>query len=286
MTFNGILLGIHGPAGVDYPANPTNPLDPVIRPDTGHGTFISGLIRQLCPEADILAIPVMHDDGVVPESVLMNTLTLLLARHLEALLTGNPDGLIDVLSLSLGYYHENPGDQLTDAPLGALLRDFGRLGVAVVCAAGNATTIAPMYPAAFASQVTGFAPDQAPLASVGAFNPDGSTVAYFSNAGTWVSTHRPGSSLVSTFPTDVTAAAQASERIEYAGRPRSTPDPDDYTSGFCTWSGTSFAAPVLAGQIAAALAADPAIGKVDRDAAVARARAAMAATIAEWQGQL
>ena len=77
-----------------------------------------------------------------------------------------------------------------------------------------------------------------------------------------------------------------SERIEYAGRPRSTPDPDDYTSGFCTWSGTSFAAPVLAGQIAAALAADPAIGKVDRDAAVARARAAMAATIAEWQGQL
>jgi hypothetical protein len=147
-----------------------------------------------------------------PRACLINTLTLLLARHLDAHVPARPERLIDVLSLSLGYYHENPGDELMDGPLGALLRDFGRLGVAVVAAAGNATTIAPMYPAAFASQVTGFAPDQAPLASVGALNPDGSTVAYFSNAGTWVSTHRPGSSLVSTFPTDVTAAAQATAR--------------------------------------------------------------------------
>ena len=47
-------------------------------------------------------------------------------------------------------------------------------------------------------------------------------------------------------------------------------------------NGTSFAAPVLAGEIAAALAEDPSIGKIDKDAAVARARAAMAATVSEW----
>ncbi len=32
-------------------------------------------------------------------------------------------------------------------------------------------------------------------------------------------------------------------------------DPDDFSSGFGVWSGTSFAAPVLAGEVAAALAA-------------------------------
>jgi hypothetical protein len=34
---------------------------------------------------------------------------------------------------------------------------------------------------------------------------------------------------------------------------RATIDPDDFHSGFGVWSGTSFAAPVLAGQIAAQL---------------------------------
>jgi hypothetical protein len=108
-------------------------------------------MRQLCPQARILAIPVMRDDGVVPESCLINTLALLLARHREALENGDPDGLVDVLSLSLGYYHEQAGDASMDAPLGALLRDFGEHGVAVVAAAGNSSTLAPMYPAGFAT---------------------------------------------------------------------------------------------------------------------------------------
>lgn len=283
MTFNGIPLGLSGPAGAGYPPPPTNPLDPVIQSDTGHGTFIAGLIRQLCPQAQILAIPVMRDDGIVPESALINTLALLLARHVQAVSTGSADGLVDVLSLSLGYYHESPGDAAMDGPFGALMREFGEWGVAVVAAAGNATTLAPMYPAAFASQVTGFSPDRVPLASVGALNPDGETVAYFSNAGSWVTTHRPGSSLVSTFPLDVTAAAQPSARVEFHGRVRTTPDPDDFRSGFCTWSGTSFAAPVLAGELAAAIAADPDVATVERAAAIARGRRAMFARVSEWE---
>ena len=226
----------------------------------------------------------MRDDGVVPETCLINTLTLLLARHVDAMSRQDPSGILDVLSLSLGYYHESPSDALMDGPFGQLLADFGRHGVAVVAAAGNATTLAPMYPAGFASQATGFAPDQVPLASVGALNPDGSTVAYYSNAGTWVTTHRPGSSLVSCFPTDATASAQASAHVDFAGRARSTQDPDDFQSGFCTWSGTSFAAPVLAGQIAAQLAADPTLPDLTITAAVARGRAAMLAEIPEWTG--
>src|SRR4029079_18707619 len=46
------------------PSAETSPrVEPVGRIQ-GHGTFIAGLIRQVCPEATILSIPVMDDDGV------------------------------------------------------------------------------------------------------------------------------------------------------------------------------------------------------------------------------
>ena len=40
------------------------------------------------------------------------------------------------------------------------------------------------------------------------------------------------------------------------GETRASMDPDDFTAGFAVWSGTSFAAPVFAGQLAEALLAD------------------------------
>ena len=40
-------------------------------------------------------------------------------------------------------------------------------------------------------------------------------------------------------------------RSESDGRVRESIDPDDYRGGFGLWSGTSFAAPVVAGEIAA-----------------------------------
>jgi serine protease len=88
---------------------------------------------------------------------------------------------------------------------------------------------------------------------------------------------------VSTFPTDVTASAQASARVDYAGRARTTIDPDDYRGGFATWSGTSFAAPVLAGEIAAAIAARRRRGRSTGPTAVARGRARMSAVTEEWK---
>ena len=41
------------------------PLDGTLDTHSGHGTFIAGLIRQICPEADILALRVMSSDGIV-----------------------------------------------------------------------------------------------------------------------------------------------------------------------------------------------------------------------------
>jgi subtilisin family serine protease len=287
VTFNGLLLGIHSPSPTMRPAPPLtpNPLDPVLEPDTGHGTFIAGVVRQLCPEARILAIPVMRGDGVVTESVVMATLTLLLARHVQAQTHGPADELVDILSLSLGYYHENPEDAQSDGPLRDLMHAYGAHGVAVVAAAGNNTTLAPMFPAGFAGQPGALAPGAVPMAGVGALNASGATVAYYSNAGPWVSCYRPGSSLVSTFPIDATAAQQASARVEHHNLVRTTMDPDDYRSGFCTWSGTSFAAPVLAGQLAAHLAEDKTLADPSLEAAAPRIRRALVEEIPEWREQ-
>jgi subtilisin family serine protease len=88
--------------------------------------------------------------------------------------------------------------------------------------------------------------------SVGALNPD-DTVAMFSNAGKWVTCNRPGADLVSTFPRTFNGAQTSSMRVTVDGHVRATIDPDDFSSGFGTWSGTSFAAPVLAGELAQAL---------------------------------
>jgi subtilisin family serine protease len=179
---------------------------------------------------------------------------------------GRPADVIDVANLSLGYYHEAPDDAAADGPLWDLLADYGRWGVAVIAAAGNSSTTAPMFPAAFTLQPRD--PGQVPLVSVGALNPDGS-VAYFSNAGPWITCHRAGSNLVSTVPTTLRGAMQASARLTYDGRDRATIDPDDYRCGFSLWSGTSFAAPVFAGEVVAALA-DIGDLPVDRDALVQR----------------
>lgn len=44
--------------------------------------------------------------------------------------------------------------------------------------------------------------------------------------------------------------------MKYEGRTREGFDPDNFAAGFGIWSGTSFAAPLLAGQIAATLLRD------------------------------
>jgi hypothetical protein len=259
-----------------------DPYEGVLDQDAGHGTFIAGLIRQYCGDANILAVRIMGGDGVVPESNLLDAVWLLLLRQQMAIAANNAADIVDVISLSLGYYHEQPDDITFDPELLTPLGELGELGVAVVAAAGNDATDRPMYPAAFTpwagGTITAADPNSVPVVSVGATNPNG-TVALFSNAGPWVVCRRPGAALVSTFPTSFNASAQPSYAVSVKGDgQRATIDPDDFSGGFGVWSGTSFAGPVLAGQLAAQLCQWD-LTALDRSSAVGRGWAAVKACV-------
>ncbi len=259
----------------------TGPLDGVLDTHSGHGTFICGLIKQLCPDADVLAVRVMHSDGIVHESDLLWALAVLDARLARTQANRAKDGRLDIIVLSLGYYHESPLTPMDDSVLRQLLASLGKRGVAVVAAAGNDATLRPMYPAAFTPHPGGWVrkagKDEVPLVSVGSQNPD-SSVALFSNSGDHVTAWAPGAALVSTFPTTFDGGAAASVQIaDPSGQPRRTIDQDCYRNGFGTWSGTSFAAPVLAGRLAKDLLTARNLDDVSAAAAVDRARAVIAA---------
>jgi serine protease len=244
------------------------PFDGEIDRIAGHGTFIAGLVHQACPDATILSWRGIETVRPLVESEWLTTLaqiTELVRRDRAGEAGGHP---IDVLSLSLGYYHENESDDLLDPILWDIVNELGHLGVVVVCSAGNDATAQPCYPAAFAPWANGKGPyparfAYAPVVSVGASNPNG-TDAMFTNGGPWVRAYAPGAAVMSTMP-PFDGGLEAIGRLTIGGRVRESIDPDDYQSGtrgrraeggFGLWSGTSFAAPVIAGRIAAAIGSE------------------------------
>jgi len=281
----GLSIGLTDPeTAPEDPAVRSNPLVGELDVSAGHGTFIAGLVRQKCPDATLLAVRVLRADGVVAEADLLEALLLLWLRQRKAIHERRPELLVDVITLSLGYYHEAAADAAFDPLLLAPLQALGRLGVVVVASAGNDATLRPMYPAAFSPHAGGPVPqarhDEVPVVAVGATNPDRS-VAMFSNEGPWVRAHRPGAALVSTLPPFDGARGPSLEQDGVGKVHRSTLDPDDFSSGFGVWSGTSFAAPILAGEIAQHLHESGALpaGSVDPATAVAGGWAAVTARV-------
>ena len=223
---------------------------------TGHGTFIAGIVRQAAPDARVLAIRIMHSDDVVYEGDLLCALALL-ADRIAAAEDGSMAGMVDVVSLSLGYFDESAADVTDSSGLWQVIQVLLDLGVAVVAAAGNYSTSRRFYPAAFSLQ-----PSPVPVISVGALNPNGSK-ALFSDGGRWVRAWAAGAAVVSTYPDDVNGSLTPQVRVRTRrdglapgdGPPddREALDPDDFRGGFAVWSGTSFAAPLIAAKIAARL---------------------------------
>jgi hypothetical protein len=219
-----------------------------VAPYTGHGTFIAGIFRQVVPDATVLSIRIMHPDGIVYEGDLLCALGLLASRVARAQQDKNLALMIDALSLSLGYFSESPADMTYTSELHRVIGALQGMGVLVTAAAGNYATSRDFYPAAFAGQPPNA--DQAPLIGVGALNPNG-TRAVFSDGGRWVTGWAPGAAVISTFPVDVNGSIQPS--IVVPGEARQSLDLDDFSSGFAAWSGTSFAAPMLAADVIRAM---------------------------------
>jgi subtilisin family serine protease len=210
----------------------------------------------------------MHPDGFAHEADLGFALQRLVSE-VEAAELGLPGARsIDVVSLSLGYFHESRDERDVTKALAPLIRRLTRLGVTVVSAAGNFSTSRPFYPAALAR----YAPaNAAPLISVGALNPDTST-ALFSNEAPWVICYASGAAIASAYP-----RVRGSLLPGVAIGRRARVDQDNFCSGFALWSGTSFAAPAVAARIADYLYDDAGRfdSRADRGKRVAQARQAL-----------
>ena len=225
---SGIALG-QAPALLDrvtgdketpdrLPGTGDGQLDPV----AGHGTFIAGLYEQLAPGCNVVVRSVIDPTGIGFESDMVSALHDLVDATPEELL------LRTILNLSFGTYVL---DEL--ALFAEVVADLQLRGVTVVASAGNDGVCLPSYPAALPGVI-----------SVGALGPGGPTD--FSNRGDWVRACANGVDLVSTFFSDFDGPADAGA---CSGDGRAGRDPDRF-QGWATWTGTSFAAPVVGAALA------------------------------------
>jgi subtilisin family serine protease len=234
----------------------TDPLVGELAAATGHGTFIAGIVRQVAPDAQVLAVRIMHSDDFAYEGDILCALSQLAKRiaHAES---GDLAAMVDVVSLSFGYFSESACDAACSFSLWQAIKLLLGMGVVVVAAAGNNSTSRMFYPAAFAQQPT--QAGQVPVISVGALNPNGSK-AVFSDGGRWITAWAVGAAVVSTFPTDINGSRSPELRMRAHPANQLPPgaslrgerealDPDDYSDGFAVWSGTSFSAPLVAAHV-------------------------------------
>jgi subtilisin family serine protease len=178
--------------------------------EAGHGTFISGIVRQICPDA------VVHIGGVL--SSFGDGDVLSIAQRLEANIRSIAPDVVDVVIMSFGGYMTDDDGTI----FGRALRRL--LGPAIgIAAAGNQSTSRPYFPAACEG-----------IVGVGALGEDGR--AWFSNFGGWVDACAPGIDIVSTFFEDYQERVDGETGRTYRGWAR--------------WSGTSFAAPKVAAAVA------------------------------------
>ena len=163
---------------------------------------------------------------------------------------------IDVMNLSLGYYHETPEDGRFACA--CMKRSVGlraaRVRRRVLC--GQRRDRPPDLPcgavgrAAIPALELRRAGGSPRHLAVGALNPRTTSVALYSNIGDWVTHVRAGNVGAEHVPAASRAGSRPARGTIGMKRHRQSLDPDDFTGGFAIWSGTSFAAPFVAAMIA------------------------------------
>ena len=211
---------------------------PDLRPYAGHGTFIAGVVRCMAPETKIFvegfAIGGLGGGGVLESDLVV---------QLEEALTHDPQ----VINLSAGCRTRM---DLPSIAFETFYRTrLRKRDCVLVAAAGNDSWSAPFWPAAFDWCV-----------GVGSLDRDG-RVSDYSNFGVSADVYALGRNHVNAFP-DGTFECHES------------PDKGDirvFSTGMARWSGTSFAAPVVAGLIAREISETGSSAQDARDAVLARA---------------
>jgi Subtilase family len=225
-------LGWHSPVPEDQPDKQPYP------PGShwGHGTFIAGLIRQAAPGAKILSMRVMDSAGQVADCAV--------ACALNWLADYAHDHPVDVVLMAFGRRRESPQDLGLDQVRKAISRVAAVPGLKIVASAGNDGSTEPVYPAAFAVD----SDLSSSMVSVGSRLSD-SEWAPYSNYGPWVLEARNGTNTISTHPQTFHGAGH-----DQMAQPPITDIHDMFLApnGYAWWSGTSFAAAIYAGQLAAA----------------------------------
>lgn len=183
----------------------------------GHGTFVAGVVAQVAPTAEIAVYRALRGGGAGSELEVACALVRAVKNGAQ------------VVNLSLG------GQTRFDQPSLALEAALDEIGVLekqngeevlVVAAAGNYGDSVPTWPAAFRRVV-----------AVGALTADLRPTPW-SSRGFWVDCSTVGEGVLSTF-------VEGTESYEFTAEP-DTFGPD----AFAHWSGTSFAAPQVAGAVA------------------------------------
>lgn len=198
-------------------------LDPQCVPDrdrqAGHGTFVAGVLLQGAPGVTVRHHRSLSSLGLTDDVTVATAL-----RTVRATAAARGER-IDVVVLTAGCHTAD------DRCPPVLRREIEAQGdTIVVASAGNDGTSRPFWPAALPSVV-----------AVGATGPDGEPAA-FSNRGAWVDAMAPGVDVVSSF---VRLRPGLDEGV--------APGTTTRVYGAARWSGTSFAAPAVAAELATLL---------------------------------
>jgi len=216
--------------------------------EAGHGTFIVSLVARFAGGGvRIAALRVLDPDGIGTEQTVVEGLRRLRTEFLDQY-----DCVVKVVNLSLGGFTDDGGwlqdatklaslypPELRDQPPSALAAELALWAgptlqeTVFVAAAGNdGVADRPFWPAALAASPQ---PDHAVVVSVASVD-TGLRASSFSNRGSWVTVSSLGEDVVGDYPAGIfRLGPQESETFDGRG---------------ARWSGTSFAAPLVAAEIA------------------------------------